>query len=133
PLLEDATAIAAAIESLPEIESSLAVRFVDGRIERGDDVPLLVTLQGISGGARPWTVVRGEEAGEDEIVVSEQVASALMAAPGDRVVLRASCSGAADALPAVQLTVAGIAEFPFELTNENSLGGTLRTLERACA
>jgi putative ABC transport system permease protein len=46
--------------------------------------------------------------------------------------MRASCVADLEALPATRLTVVGIAEFPFQISNESTTGGTLDALEAAC-
>ena len=46
--------------------------------------------------------------------------------------MRASCVGDLEALPATRLKVVGIAEFPFQTTNETTTGGTLDALKAAC-
>jgi putative ABC transport system permease protein len=46
--------------------------------------------------------------------------------------MRASCVGDLEALPATRLKVVGIAEFPFQTTNETTTGGTLDALQSAC-
>ena len=46
--------------------------------------------------------------------------------------MRASCVADLEALPPTRLKVVGVAEFPFQTTNENTTGGTLDALQTAC-
>ena len=46
--------------------------------------------------------------------------------------MRASCVADLEALPATRLKVVGIAEFPFQTTNESTAGGTLDALKAVC-
>jgi ABC-type lipoprotein release transport system permease subunit len=81
----------------------------------------------------PWTVLRGRDIRDaGEIVVNESVATAADVTPGRELMLRANCGAGTEALPPSRLRVVGVAEFPFELTNENTIGTTLDTATAAC-
>jgi putative ABC transport system permease protein len=140
----DATRVIASIQS---VRAALAVRWVDARLDRQpgpnphadresemDSRTFAAMFVGASGSAvPPWTVLRGRDAKHaDEIVIDQAVASAVNVSPGDRLTLRASCSSSAQALPAAQFRVAGIAEFPFEATGDHTVGGTYDAIAAAC-
>jgi putative ABC transport system permease protein len=67
-----------------------------------------------------------------EVVIDQTLAAEAGLEPGSVVTIRASCYSEIEALPATRLTVVGLAEFPFQATNELTLGGTLDALEAAC-
>jgi putative ABC transport system permease protein len=129
-----ARATARALSALPEVHSALAIRIVEARIDRAAGGALRATLVGTGGvGRPPWTVLHGRDAaGADEVVISPSTARAANAAPGALVALAASCGSDEQALPTVHVRVAGIAEFPFEVTREHTLGGTLEALAASC-
>jgi putative ABC transport system permease protein len=133
PRLAGAASAAEAIGGLSSVRSAVALRFVDVRLERPGERSLSASMQGVSGGpARPWTVLRGRDvARSGEAVVNDEIARSLGVGPGATIVLRASCGGS-QALPAVRLGVAGIAEFPFDTPGQETLGATLDTVDAAC-
>jgi putative ABC transport system permease protein len=139
-----ALAAADAIVRLPDIEAALVVRSISVRIDRPAALPLEVTFDGVTtrsaptaGGSRlraPWTLLRGRDPERpDEIVVDEKIAAEAGLEPGARATLNAACRSDLEALPAVQMTVAGVAEFPFQSTTERTAGGTLAALDLACS
>jgi putative ABC transport system permease protein len=116
----------------PGVRSAIAIRFADATIEGGTDPPVQGTFQGVTGSARPWTVLRGRDIEGEDVVVNEAVASAAGVGPGGTIVLTVSCGSDVQILPPVKLPVAGVAAFPFQLTEEYSIGGTLASVESAC-
>jgi putative ABC transport system permease protein len=81
----------------------------------------------------PWVVMRGRDArAANETVVDAAIAKAADLQIGSLVTLRASCMGEGESLPPTQLRVVGIAEFPFTVTNERALAGSLDALKTAC-
>jgi putative ABC transport system permease protein len=132
PRMERAASTLATVLRLPTVRSAVAVRFADATIEHASGTPLDATFQGVSGAARPWGVLRGEDVHGDHIVVNASLAQALALEPGGHIVVHVSCTGGVDVLPAVRLRVAGIAAFPFELTAQHSIGGRMETLDSAC-
>jgi len=149
------------IDDLPVVASALAIRFASTRIDRsstpGDSADssdagagdssnttttsrplarpsLSATIQGVVWtGVPPWTLVRGRDVTTDgEVVIGQSTADVLGVGPGSSILLRTSCEDDAGAPPPVRATVAGIAEFPFELGEEHTIGASLRTLEMAC-
>jgi putative ABC transport system permease protein len=121
------------VAALPDVEAVVAIRFADATLVGPDGSSTFAFLQGVSASARlPWTLVRGDEAGADGIVVNDAIATALSIAPGDVVTIRASCGDMQDALPPIRVRLAGIAEFPFQETGEGTAAGSLALLSRAC-
>jgi putative ABC transport system permease protein len=133
PLIPDAVAATHAIAELPTVRSAVALRFADAIV---DHAPrgVQATLQGVAGSAaHPWTILRGRDIGSGaEIVINENAAGRLHAAPGTRITLRASCSSAEQSLPPVTFTVAGIARFPFDTPNGTTLAASLDQVGEAC-
>jgi len=146
--LETADAIAA----LPSVQAALVIRTASAQVDRalngGSQVPplpaapLRASFQGVTirstnaAGSRlraPWTILRGRDAEQpDEVVVDEQIASESAVGPGSEITMRASCVADLEALPTTRLKVVGIAEFPFQTTNESTAGGTLDALKAVC-
>jgi len=134
PRMHDVSALLQTMSALPAVRSALAVRFADAEIDRANGSAMMVSFEGIAGNAsHPWNVVRGKDAtAEGEVVVNDAIASATRLAPGATLLVRVACAVGTEPLPPIRLRIAGIAEFPFELTNENTMGATLQTIARAC-
>ena len=140
--LPHALATAESIVTLPSVRSALVIRTASAQIERASGPPILSSFQGVAtrstdpAGSRlkaPWTILRGRDAEQpNEVVVDERIASESTLGPGSVITMRASCAADLEALPATRLTVVGIAEFPFQISNENTTGGTLDALAAAC-
>ena len=135
-----ASETAARLAALPSVKATLIVRIASARIERDGGPPIAATFEGVSGRSNrglpitaPWTVLRGRDArGADEVVIDEAIAKTANLDVGDTVTLRASCVADLEALPPAHLRVTGIAEFPFAVTNEDGIGGSLDALKAAC-
>jgi putative ABC transport system permease protein len=133
---------AAAISTLPSVQAALVIRGARAEIDRASGEPLKASFQGVAarsidpGGSRlraPWTILRGRDAeAPDEVVIDEHIASESRLEPGSEITLRASCVADLEALPATRMKVVGVAEFPFQTTNESTTGGTLDGLKTAC-
>lgn len=134
PRIMGAAAATSAIAALPGIRSALAIRFADARLDRPKGEPLSASFEGIAGSASPpWTVLRGRDAHAlGEIVIDEELSRVLSLDVGSRLNLAVSCRSEVESLPPVPAIVTGVAEFPFELGSEHTLGGSLETLEAAC-
>jgi putative ABC transport system permease protein len=134
PPIPDVIAATTAIAALPEVRGAVAIRFADARFRRANGQLFAVTFEGTYGtAARPWTMLRGNDAARTgEVVIGEELARELGLGIGATLPLRANCRDAIEALPAVNSRVVGIAQFPFELGNEYTIGGSLATLEAAC-
>lgn len=141
--LHDTGATLDAIRRLPQVSTALAIRFVEAEadVHAGTDpVPeretgtIALTLEGVQGNARPWTVLTGRDpVGRQEVVVSQALADASHVAPGGELVVRARCAAKDQVLPPARLQVVGVAEFPFELVGDPTAGGTMNVLDDACA
>ena len=140
--LPNALEMAEVIATLPSVQAALVIRSASAQIDRASGVPLRASFQGVATRSTnpaasrlraPWTIIRGRDAdGPDEVVIDERIASESRLEPGSEIIIRASCVGDLEALPAVRLTVVGVAEFPFQTTNESTTGGTLEALKAAC-
>jgi putative ABC transport system permease protein len=146
PDIENGTAAAGQIATLPSVRAAIAVRTEDADIQLGDGRPTRSTFAGVSGSrSHPWTVLRGAEiappsplrgfgeaGGQHELVINEHAAQEIGVAPGATVLVKAYCFGGAQAAPAIPFRVAGIAEFPFDAPNQSGAGTTLAGLADAC-
>jgi ABC-type lipoprotein release transport system permease subunit len=134
PRLRDVQATLSAITRLPQVRGALAVRFADAAVELPREATLDASLEGATGNApHPWHILRGRDVREaGEAVINESIATASGAGPGATLMLRADCGAGTEALPPARLQVVGVAEFPFALTNENTIGATLGTVTAAC-
>jgi putative ABC transport system permease protein len=140
--IADAIETAGAISKLPSVQAALVIRTASAQIDRPSGRPIRASFQGVMArsidpaGSRLrtlWTILRGRDAeGPGEIVIDEKIASEAHLEPGGEVTMRASCIADLEALPATRLKVVGIAEFPFQTTNESTVGGTFDALAAAC-
>jgi putative ABC transport system permease protein len=127
--MHDSEATLTAIRQLPQVGTALAIRFVEAE---ADGVAL--TLEGVQGDTRPWTMLTGRDpAGDREVVVSQALASAMRVTAGSELVVRARCASPDQVLPPARLRVVGVAEFPFELVGDPTAGGAMEVLDAACA
>lgn len=136
PRLEEATALVRDVAAVAGVREALAIRFDSAEFRvPGRTLPWVATFEGVAGSAsRPWNVSRGRDvAQEGEVVVDTALAQTLRLDLGSTLPIRATCrNDANEALPPVTTRIVGIAEFPFELGNENTIGGSLATLDSAC-
>ena len=134
PLIPDAVARAQAISKLPSVRSAIALRFANAVIVTGGPLGLYASFQGVAGtAAHPWTILRGRDIGTGaEIVVNENAAVRGHLEPGTRVTLRPSCANEEQALPPAAFAVIGVAQFPFDTPNGNTLATSLDRLAAAC-
>jgi putative ABC transport system permease protein len=134
PRIPNAGEVTGSILELPSVQTAVAVRLADVRVESGDAPSLYAQFQGASAGpGRPWTVIRGRDVeAEGEVLVNESVADRLGAGPGTELSLAATCLEGPDAMPPVPGTVTGVAEFPFEPAGQHTLAATMATLDAAC-
>ena len=135
--MRDTAATLAAIRRLPQVGAALALRFVEAEADApaGEAVPTVaLTVEGVQGDVRPWTVLSGRDpSGDREVVVSQALATAMRVSPGSELVVRARCDSRDQVLPPARLQVVGVAEFPFELVGDPTAGGTMDVLDTACA
>jgi putative ABC transport system permease protein len=136
PEMADAADAARHIALLPSVRSTITLRFENAVLERqgAADAQLPVSFLGAGGGAvRPWTVLRGRDIrGERELVLNEYGARTLGVEPGASVLVRASCSGEAEAPPPIVFLVAAIAEFPFDTPDAAGSATTAGGVAEAC-
>ncbi len=149
PPLPDAAATVDAIAGLEAVRTAIGIRFIDVTLGAGtaDEEVIAATFQGIVGTGRPWTLLRGRDialavqpvsqklrrgGGVDEVVINQQLASALRIEPGATMTINPSCDAEVDVLPPVTLRVIGIVSFPFELSSERTMGGAMPALDAAC-
>jgi putative ABC transport system permease protein len=136
PRIANATAVTQAVATVPTVRSALAIRFDEARFQRRGQGPLVATFEGPVGtAAHPWNVTRGRDVMRDgEVVIAAQLARELGVDVGATLPIRVSCrDDELEALPPFNASVAGIADFPFELGDEQTLGGSLATLDTACS
>jgi len=128
--MHDTQATMAAIRQLPQVGTVLAIRFVEAEA----DGPVALTLEGVQGDTRPWTLLSGRDpAGDREVVVSQALATATRVTAGSELVVRARCASRDEVLPPARLRIVGVAEFPFELVGDPTAGGGMDVLDAACA
>jgi len=140
--IPDAVDSAEAISTLPTVQAALVLRSASAQIDRASGQPMRASFQGVTtrssdpSGSRlraPWTILRGRDAeSPNEVVIDEKIASESQLEPGAEITMRASCVADLEALPATRLKIVGVAEFPFQATNERTAGGTLDALKTAC-
>jgi putative ABC transport system permease protein len=140
--IPNAVDTAEAISRLPSVQAALVMRSATAQIDRASGQAIRASFQGVAtrsidpAGSRlraPWTILRGRDAERaDEVVIDEKIASESQLEPGGEITMRASCVADLEALPPTRLRVVGVAEFPFQTTNENTTGGTFDALTAAC-
>jgi putative ABC transport system permease protein len=137
PRMEHARETVDAIGHLPDVGAVLALRFADAALEQANGNTVNGTFQGIVGTPGPWTVMAGRDLDRrsvsGDIVVNRATAADLHVTPGSHLLVHASCDSSPGAAPPVRLRVVGIVSFPFEIAGERMIGGSLDTLESACA
>jgi hypothetical protein len=132
--IADATALAKAIASLPDVESIALVRTdlgqvsAPGKIDAWTPIELIGMTDSKGGG---WTIVKGSplptgpSAGEPPVVVNTTLASRLHLEPGSRLRLRLTSAGSASALPLVTVQVIGVGGFAFEAAGDLNVATTM--------
>jgi putative ABC transport system permease protein len=145
PRLDDASALAAAIGTLPEVAAVQQVRTaratardggraaaLEGGGEGDHDIEIIgtdVRAHGI------WTIAEGHDlaAGPaNALVVNRHLADALHARPGSTVTLGGRCGDAASMPPPVTFVVTGIATFPFDTPGDDTAGASIASAARLC-
>lgn len=140
PEITRATPIVADISALPGIEAVLPIRL--RRVEIVADNPGESRRQISFIGADPrvrsmWTITEGRDLPDTTgpasvVVVNRMFAARQRLGIGSTLLLRARCDGSSDALPPVRFVVSGIAEFPFDSVNANTVAGTLADVDKLC-
>lgn len=138
--VQGASALAARIQELHEVDEVSLVRLGPAVIRTATGGPHEVTLVGASGASvrGAWTVRRGTtldhadpSSPDPPLLVARRLAEALGLEPGSTVQLRVRTPGAASAMPAVKCRVVGIADFSFESTNDYTVTTTMDGFVRA--
>lgn len=147
PRIVGASALARDIASIPGIDAVLQLRVRDAEVVAASK-DLQPTLESGTAhvefigsdpqGRSMWTIVEGQDlriapASPSAIVVNRPLAQRLGLRPGSSLFLRGRCGDDSNALPPVQFTVVGIAEFPFDSASSFTAAGTLSDADRLCA
>jgi putative ABC transport system permease protein len=153
PRIPDATAVAAQLAGLPEVESVLQLRVREAEFasddEPGGDRPMAnrgdsgvrprtVQFIGADAAVRTmWTLVDGSDlprtsGAAPAIIVNRNVAREQQLSPGSRLTLRGRCTGEDEALPPVTFLVSGIADFPFDDPGAWTTASSLEDVTRLC-
>jgi ABC-type lipoprotein release transport system permease subunit len=139
PRLRDGTSTAAEIETLPEVDEAVPLRFGDGRVSTKPGAPpVAFALFGAEPSRRrAWTILEGSDLSSangrpQEILVNEALARMLNVAPGGTITFRASCTRMTEALPPVTVRVAGIARFPFDPVSQGTAAMNRSEFVAAC-
>ena len=134
PRIPDGVGRAAAVGRLPAVRSAIALRFARAAIDGGRVHGQEAAVQGLAGsGTHPWTMLQGRDFGAGaEAVVNANTARMAGIGPGDRLVLRASCTDDVGAPPPVTFTVSGIAAFPFDAATGVTIATSIDMLAAAC-
>ena len=133
---------AEAISTLPSVQAALVIRAASAR-DRSCCRP---AASGVVSGCRdafdgpgrltpraPWTILRGRDAdAAGEVVIDGQIAAESKLEPAARSRCARRASTISKRCRRRALKVVGVAEFPFQTTNESTTGGTLDALKAAC-
>jgi putative ABC transport system permease protein len=140
PRISDAAEVAAIVGRLPQVEAVVPVDIRDVEIahaQRGEPTEP-VQFIGADPQAQPmWTLLRGSDLSAGAVsgpplVVSEGASTRLRAAVGATLAVRGRCGADSDTVPPVVFTVVGIAEFPFESADSDTIAGPRSELGRLC-
>ena len=134
PDIRNASVLASRIAALPSVQTALTIRTEDADFEANAASAKEGSIVGVgSGAAPPWTVLRGRDPrGPRELVLNQYAARTLKVEPGAMVSVRATCADGAEAPPSIPFQVVGVAELPFEASEESTAGTTAVSLSEAC-
>jgi putative ABC transport system permease protein len=135
--LENATAAASAIATLPAVAEVIPMTTATGEFVLSTDRVVSIGLTGINPGRRrPWTIVSGHdlpaESTPPAIVVNESVLSETGAAIGADVTVRTSCDPGRAASTPRTFRLVGVAQFPFDDEAQSTAVVSRDTLREAC-
>jgi putative ABC transport system permease protein len=135
PRLRHAAEVRARLAALPAVDAVVPVSVREGDIEgTGRRVQVL----GADPQARPmWTLLEGQELSQgvtagSPLLVNKTLADALHASPGSTLSIHGDCGPEREALPARSFTVVGIAEFPFDDAEAETVASRLSDLRGLC-
>lgn len=136
PQLTNASTLAARIGALREVESVLALQVQDADAHLGSDRARRIAFIGADPRVRSmWTLTAGQDlaaaSAPSPIVLNRNLAVRMNATVGSVVSIRGRCGDAA-AMPALDFTVVGFAEFPFDSATASTVAGTLGDAARLC-
>ena len=131
--IEEGAAAASSIAALPSVHSVTTIRTRYATIAAAGDAQIRSSVIGVgSSGVRPWTILRGREAGSRELVLNKDAAAILGVESGASVTVQADCIGGTEAPPRLVFRVSGIADFPFDGAGRPASGTTADGLAEAC-
>lgn len=136
PLLRDVATTVGRLESLPEIDEVLALRFAAGAVDMEGGSGTQAQVMGAGpGGNGGWTLLEGRDFRVDDVeppeaVLSHTFAEELGWGPGDIIRLRPGADSEV-AAPPRELRVVGIARFPFDMVDQYTVATTLRAVREA--
>jgi putative ABC transport system permease protein len=143
PRLQDASVVASELGGLPEVAEAVPIRMAEGEGSSADG-RISFSLMGIDLQARrPWTLTSGHELIDSDarstaqgavpaMLVNNRLAAALHAAPGDQVMVRATCAAEQSVMPPAPFHISGIADFPFDTESQLSAVALRSAVRAAC-
>jgi putative ABC transport system permease protein len=137
PQLTGATALARRLSALAEVESVLRMRVDDAEAQADSGRARRITFVGADPGVRSaWKLIAGTDlrpapAGRAVLVVNRHLAARMNLAVGSIISVRGECESRA-AMPAIDFTIVGLAEFPFDAATESTVAGSIDDADRLC-
>jgi putative ABC transport system permease protein len=136
PRLAHAGGLIAAISHLPEVGAAVPLSVRDGQVV---GTRQRIQFIGADPDAPPmWTLLEGRElasgaaAGASPVLVNRTLAATLHASPGTRLSIRGECGPERQAVPPLPFVVVGVAEFPYDDAEAETVAGPLAELRRLC-
>ena len=137
PQLTGAAALAESLAAIPEVEIALRMRVDDADAQAGSERARRITFVGADPRARSvWNVVSGRDLpaapdGRAAVVVNRHLAARMKVGVGSILSITRECDSRA-AMPALDFTVVGIADFPFDSATESTVAGAIEDADRLC-
>jgi putative ABC transport system permease protein len=137
PQLTGATALARRLSALPEVDAVLRMRVDDAEAQAGSGRARRITFVGADPRVRSaWKLISGTDlqaapTGRPVLVVNRHLAARMNVSVGSIVSVRGECESSA-AMPAIDFTIVGIAEFPFDSATESTVAGSIDDADRLC-
>jgi putative ABC transport system permease protein len=136
PRVDRATAAAAELAALPEVDQVAPLRIARAEAVSPGGETLELTFMGIGPDVRnSWKVAEGRSLPDDErgwVVINRILARDLSLAPDDRLRLWGRCWSLASALPAAEFRVAGVVDFAFDTRLEKTVAVGLPDFLATC-
>lgn len=131
--------LARTLAALPEVAAAVPFRVGDAETVVEGRPPASFTIFALgASNQRMWSVVSGgdlpdaDDPGDLAMVVNDQLAARLGAAPGAAVTVRGRCGGGPSILPPVKVRIAGVVSFPFESAGQLTAASRFAVLDRLC-